>query len=79
MSVSGTLGIKLSNLFPCILRTMMNLRKQAKEVMEDVTVASKKVEESAEWATVALMAVTCLSLAGLLVAVIALGRASHDR
>jgi hypothetical protein len=58
---------------------MVNLRRQAKETMEDVSDASKKVGETADMAGVVLFAVAGVSLVALLVAVIALERATHDR
>jgi hypothetical protein len=54
----------------------MNLRRQAHETMTNVTDASKKVVESSNWATVALIGVAAVSLLALGVAVIALTR--HD-
>lgn len=63
----------------CYLPPVKNLWKQAGETMEDVSVASKKVGETSEWAGVALFAVAGVSLLALLVAVIALERASYER
>lgn len=79
MSVSGTLGINRSNLFPCILRPMVNLRKQAEETLKDVSQASVKVGETVEWAGPALLAVAGVSLIALLVAAYALGKVSNAR
>lgn len=45
----------------------MNLRKRAKETLEDVSDASKKVVDSTEWATIALVAVAAVSLLALAV------------
>lgn len=79
MTVSGTLGINVSNLFRCILRRMVNLRKQAEETMKDVSDASVKVGETAEWARMLPLAVAGVSLVALLVAVYALGKVSNAR
>lgn len=50
----------------------MNLRKKAKETLEDVSRASGKVVDSTEWATVALVAVAAVSVFALAIAVVAL-------
>jgi hypothetical protein len=42
--------------------------------MKELEVTAQSVTVTTEWAAVALMAVTCLSLAGLLVALVALER-----
>lgn len=52
----------------------MKLRKQAQETLENVTDASKTVIHTTEWATVALMAVTAVSLLALAISLTALGR-----
>lgn len=52
----------------------MNLRKQAKDTMESVTDASKTVINTTEWATVALITVSAVSLIALGIAIIALGK-----
>ena len=46
--------------------------------MEEVKATAQSVSVASEWATLALMAVTCLSLAGLLVALVALERSSYE-
>lgn len=55
----------------------MNLRRQAKETLEDVTTASRRVVDSTEWATVALVSVSAVSVLALVVAVAALSRAKE--
>lgn len=57
----------------------MNLRKKAHETLETVAGASSQVIETTEWATVALVAVTALSLLGLAVGLVALSRAGGRR
>jgi len=52
----------------------MNLRRKAQETLDDVSDASRRVVDSTEWATVALVAVAAVSLVALAVAVAAL----HD-
>jgi hypothetical protein len=55
----------------------MNLRKKAQETLDDVSDASRRVVDSTEWATIALVAVAAVSVVALAVAVTALneGRA----
>lgn len=50
----------------------MKLTRQAKETLEDVTTASRRVVDSTEWATVALVAVAAVSVLALAVATTAL-------
>lgn len=52
----------------------MTLRRQAKDSLESVTDASKKVINTTEWATVALITVSAVSLIALGIAIIALGK-----
>lgn len=55
----------------------MKLRQQAKDTMESVTDASKTVINTTEWATVALITVSAVSLLALGIALIALGKNSR--
>lgn len=55
----------------------MNLRKKAADTLADVSTASRQVVDTTEWATVALVAVTALSLLGLIVGCVALRKAGH--
>lgn len=50
---------------------------KAKDTLDDVSDASKKVVETTNWATVALVAVAALSLIGLTVGVVALSRSTR--
>ena len=43
----------------------MKLRSQASQALEDVSGASRRVVETTEWATVALIAVSAVSLLAL--------------
>ncbi|MFV6033153.1 hypothetical protein [Streptomyces sp. NPDC056264] len=43
----------------------MNLRREAKGTLDDVSEASRRVIETTEWATVALIAVAAVSLFAL--------------
>lgn len=52
----------------------MNLRRQAQETLEHVTDASKKTIETTEWATVALITVSAVSLTALVIALVALNK-----
>lgn len=56
----------------------MNLRKQAKETLENVTVASKKTVEATEWATVALIAVAAVAVLALTISTIALRETRYE-
>jgi hypothetical protein len=53
----------------------MNIRQKAKNTMDDVSDASKKVVETANWSTVALIAVAAVSVLALGVGIAALSRA----
>ena len=53
----------------------MNIRQKAKNTMDDVSDASKKVVETANWSTVALIAVAAVSVLALGVGIAALTRA----
>lgn len=55
----------------------MNLRKKADATLSDMSDASKTVVSTTQWATVALVAVTALSLVGLMVGCVALRKASN--
>jgi cell division protein FtsX len=60
----------------------MNLRRHAKEALDDVSSASKKIVTSTEWATVALVAVATVSILALGIGLIALhkvGKISNER
>lgn len=52
----------------------MNLRRQARETLDDVSDASKKIVSSTEWATVALVAVAAVSILALGIGIVALHR-----
>jgi hypothetical protein len=55
----------------------MNLRKKADAALSDVSDASRTVVNTTQWATVALVAVTALSLVGLMVGCVALRKVSN--
>ncbi|MFF8495188.1 hypothetical protein ACF06O_30670 [Streptomyces albidoflavus] len=55
----------------------MNLRKQASASLSDVSDASRRVVETTEWATVALIAVSAVSLFALGIATAAYIRAGQ--
>lgn len=57
---------------------MLTISKKARETMEDVSTASRRVVETSEWATVALIAVAAVSLLALTVAVVALAKAGKN-
>jgi hypothetical protein len=63
----------------CIVPRMLNLKKRAAETLQDVSSASKKIEETADWAAIALCVVAGVAAVALLTAVIALERASYER
>jgi hypothetical protein len=71
--------MKFQTLIRCTLRRVINLRKQAAHTMGDVSDASKKIADSADWATLALISVTGVAVVALLIAVVALERASYER
>ncbi len=50
----------------------MKLTKQARETLEDVSTGARTVISTTEWATVALIAVSAVSLLALGVALVAL-------
>lgn len=56
---------------------MMKITRQAKETLEDVSTASRRVVETSEWAAVALIAVAAVSLLALTIAVVALNRSGN--
>ena len=56
--------------------TMDNVSVQAKETLTDVSDASKKVIETTNWATVALISVAAVSVLALGVGLIALSRST---
>ena len=56
----------------------MKLRSQAKETLDDVSVASRRVVETTEWATVALIAVAAVSLFALGIGTAAYIRAGQE-
>lgn len=53
----------------------MKIRTQAKETLDDLSTASKRVVETAEWSTVALVAVAAVSVCALGCATYAIYRA----
>jgi len=55
---------------------MDNVSVQAKETLTDVSDASKKVIETTNWATVALISVAAVSVLALGVGLIALSRST---
>lgn len=55
------------------MHCMMKIRQQATDTLADVTDASKKIGETAEWIAVAMLAVTLVSVAALFLAVAARG------
>lgn len=60
----------------------MNLRKRAKDTLDDVSDASRQVVDSTQWATVALVAVAAVSVLALAVGIVALADSragTHDR
>lgn len=63
----------------CTLFGMLNLRKQAAKTMEDVSGASRKIADTADWASLALIAVGGVAVVAMLIAVVALERASYER
>lgn len=58
---------------------MLKLTRQAKETLEDVSTASRRVVDTTEWASVALITVAAVSLLALTVAIVALNRSSYAR
>jgi hypothetical protein len=56
----------------------MNLRKKAKDTLEDVSDASRQVIDSTQWATVALVAVAAVAVLALGVGLVALAE-GRDR
>lgn len=76
---SGTLLDDVQTLNLVYSPSMLNLRRQAVETMEDVSVASKKVGQASDLVGIGLLAVAGVSLVALLIAVVALERAKHDR
>lgn len=50
----------------------MNLRRKAKDALEDVSEASRQVVDSTQWATVALVAVAAVAVLALGVGLVAL-------
>lgn len=52
----------------------MNLRRKAKDALQDVSDASAQVIDTSQWATVALVSVCMVSVLALVVAVAALNR-----
>lgn len=58
---------------------MVNLRKRAAETMEDVSVASKRISDTADWASLALLAVAGVSVIAIMISLVALERSSYDR
>lgn len=71
--------MKLQTFIWCTVRRVMNLRKRAAETLQDVSSASKKIEETADWASIALCVVAGVAVLALITAVIALERASYER
>lgn len=55
----------------------MKLRSRAKETLDDVSHASKKVVETTEFATIALIAVAGVSILALIIAIRALNKAGE--
>lgn len=55
----------------------MNLRRKAGDALTDVSEASQRVVETTEWATVALIAVSAVSLLALAIAGAAYIHAGH--
>lgn len=51
---------------------MMKIREQATAALGDVTDASKKIGETAEWIAVAMLGVALMSVAALALAVVGL-------
>lgn len=58
---------------------MRNVLKQGTETLNDVSTASKRVVETTELASVALLAVAGVSLLAVVIALIALERSSNGR
>jgi len=58
---------------------MWKLRERAEQTLNDVSSASKKIEETADWASIALCVVAGVAALALITAVIALERASYER
>jgi len=71
--------MKFKTVDSCILRRVMNLRKRAAETLQDVSNASKKFEETADWAGIALCVVAGVAVLALFTAILALERASYER
>jgi len=55
----------------------MNLHRKARETLNDLSTASKQVVETSEWATIALVCVSVVSIAALVVGVMALNRSNR--
>lgn len=55
----------------------MNIRAKARETLTDVSDASKKVVETTNWATIALVAVAAVSVLALGVGLVAISRSGH--
>ena len=58
---------------------MLKLTRQAKETLEDVSTASRRVVDTTEWASVALITVAAVSLLALTVAIVSLNRSGYAR
>lgn len=57
----------------------LKLRSRAKETLDDVSTASKKVVETTEFATIALIAVAGVSILALFIAIRALNKAGETK
>lgn len=60
----------------------MNLRRKAKETLDDVSDASRKIVASTGWATVALIAVATVSILALGIGIYAIhktGKTANER
>lgn len=53
----------------------MNLRRKAKEALEDVSDAARQTVDTTQWATVALVGVAAVSVLALAVGLLALAHA----
>jgi hypothetical protein len=56
----------------------LNLRRRAKETLTDVSDASKTVIETTQWATIALIAVTAVSVLALGISLYTLSKVSNE-
>lgn len=71
--------MKLQTLIRVFSRVMWKLRERAEQTLQDVSSASKKFEETADWAGIALGVVAGVAILALFTAIVALERASYER